>query len=380
MINRPPKALSPAIDRVGRWRVDSVVNLAKIPIYTWHNLHGRASLAFALMMVPVVVVGNVKGIWLVRRIPQRVFETLIIILTTVSSIALFVWWRSQNMNSENGSLDGKVIVITGATSGIGQAAAEKLASMGARLILVARSRERAAATLRRLAEISPVTTHTVYYGDLSLIAETQRVGNEIAVTEPQIDVLINNAGGLFTRHQVTADGLEMTFALNHMSYFILTACLRDKLSPTARVVNTSSTAHRGAKFNLEGLKSPNPYRAFRAYSLSKLCNILFTRELARQFGETDITVNCLHPGFVASRFFENQTGPMSVLFKPMMLVAITPEKGAETVVYLASSNEVAGVSGKYFSKCRERTPTREARNDQAAAVLWEESARLWASG
>jgi NAD(P)-dependent dehydrogenase (short-subunit alcohol dehydrogenase family) len=284
------------------------------------------------------------------------------------------------MSSRNGSMWEKVIVITGATSGIGQAAAERLASMGARLVLVARSKERGEATLARLDGVSPGTNHTVYYADLSLMAEAQRVGNEIAVAEPRIDVLINNAGALISTRHVTDDGLELTFALNHMSYFILTECLRDKLAPNARVVNTSSEAHRGAKFKLENLKSPKRFGSFKAYSLSKLCNILFTHELARHLDGTGITVNCLHPGFVRSRFFENKTGPISVIFNLMLFLAITPEKAAETVVYLASSDEVSGVTGKYFSKCREKTPTREARNDKAAAELWEESARLWASG
>lgn len=282
------------------------------------------------------------------------------------------------MSSQDGSMRGRVIVITGATSGIGQAAAEKLASMGSRLVLVARSRERGEATLARLGEISPNVSHSIHYADLSLLAEMRRVGNQIAVLEPRIDVLINNAGAL-SAHQITKDGLELTFALNHMSYFVLTNCLLDKLSPSARVINTSSEAHRGVQFQLQDLNDPKRYGTFKAYRLSKLYNILFTRELARQFSGTRITANCLHPGFVRSRLFENKTGPMSAIFKLILFMGITPEEGAKTIVYLASSNDVSGVTGKYFSKCRERTPTREARDSKAALQLWEESARLWAS-
>ena len=282
------------------------------------------------------------------------------------------------MSSQNGSMRGKVTVITGATSGIGQAAAEKLASMGSRLVLVARSMERGEATLARLGEISPNVSHSIHYADLSLLAEMRRVGNQIAVVEPRIDVLINNAGAL-SAHQITRDGLELTFALNHMSYFVLTNCLLNKLSPNARVINTSSEAHRGVRFKLQDLIDPKRHGTFKAYRLSKLCNILFTRELARQFSGTLVTANCLHPGFVRSRLFENKTGPMSAILKLMLFMGITPEEGAKTIVYLASSDEVSGVTGKYFSKCRERTPTREAQDRKAALQLWKESARLWAS-
>ena len=283
------------------------------------------------------------------------------------------------MSSSNQSMAGKVIVITGATSGIGQAAAKKLAAMGARLVMVARSRERGEAMLSRVKELSPQTGHTIHYADLSVLTESQRVGNEIAMAESRIDVLINNAGALFGKRQITADGLEKTFALNHMSYFVLTECLRENLAPDARVVNTASAAHRGARFRIENLQSGNKYRSFSAYGLSKLCNILFTRELARQFSDTGVTVNCLHPGVVASRFFDNQSGALAILSKLVLLFAITPEKGAETIVFLASSDDVNGITGKYFSKCRVKTPTAEAQNDRSAGLLWEESERLWAS-
>ena len=281
--------------------------------------------------------------------------------------------------SRTASMQGKVVVITGATSGIGERAAERLAAMGARLVLVARSKERSEATLGRLSGIVPEAKHRVHYADLSLMAETRRAAREIVAAEPRIDVLINNAGALFSHRRVTSEGLEQTFALNHMSYFVLTEGLRGVLAPDARIVNTASEAHRSARFRIENLKSER-YRPFRAYGLSKLCNILFTRELARTFSGTGVTVNCLHPGFVASRFFDNKEGAIGLFFKLFAPFAISTEKGAKTLVYLASSEDATGVTGQYFSRCRIKKPTAQARNDRSAGELWKESARLYASG
>ena len=281
--------------------------------------------------------------------------------------------------SRTAPMKGKVVVITGATSGIGERAAERLAAMGARLVLVARSKERSEATLGRLSGIVPEAKHRVHYADLSLMAETRRAAREIVAIEPRVDVLINNAGAIFSHRRVTSEGLEQTFALNHMSYFVLTEGLRGVLAPDARIVNTASEAHRSARFRIENLKSER-YRPFRAYGLSKLCNILFTRELARTFSGTGVTVNCLHPGFVASRFFDNKEGAIGLFFKLFAPFAISTEKGAKTLVHLTSSEDVTGVTGQYFSRCRIKKPTTEARNDQSAGELWKESARLYASG
>ncbi|HXB23064.1 MAG TPA: SDR family oxidoreductase [Candidatus Solibacter sp.] len=277
---------------------------------------------------------------------------------------------------------GKVVVITGATSGIGQVAAERLAGMGARLVLVARDKARGESALTRLSQasssVSPGVTHSVHYGDLSLLAEMKRVASEIAAAEPRIDVLINNAGALFGSRQVTPDGLELTFATNHMSYFVLTHGLRKSLLAGApsRVVSTSSDAHKGNKLDFNDLQSANKYRGFAVYGRSKLCNILFNSELARRWAGTGVTANCLHPGFVATRFGDHSGGFFSYVIRAAKVAAISPEKGAETIVYLASSDEVANVSGKYFYKCRPATPTREGRNEEAAKRLWLETARL----
>ena len=273
---------------------------------------------------------------------------------------------------------GRVVVITGATSGIGSVAAEKLAGKGARLVVVARNRTRGDATIKRLRDIGPGAAHTVHYADLSSIPEMKRVAAEIAAAEPRIDVLINNAGVLLNSRQVTRDGLEVTFATNHMSYFVVTLALADRLLATtgARVVNTASNAHVGARLDFDDLQSATSYSGFPAYRRSKLCNILFTRELARRWRDAGVTANCLHPGFVATRFGDRSGGVFGVMVRAAKLFAISPEKGAETIVYLASSPEVSSVTGEYFYQCRPTAPTREAQDEDSARRLWEVSVRL----
>jgi retinol dehydrogenase 12 len=273
---------------------------------------------------------------------------------------------------------GNTVVITGGTSGIGEVAAEALAKIGARIILVARSKSRAEATLARLRRSGPGAAHSVYFADLTRLAEMKRVAAEIAHREPPIDVLINNAGALFGTRRLTEDGLEHTFALNHMSYFVVTEGLRERLlaSGAARIVNTASAAHQGATLDFDDLQSAKSFRAMRAYSCSKLCNILFTRELARRLHGTGVTVNCLHPGFVATRFADESGGLISHLAWLAKFFAISPAEGAQTIIYLASSPEVANVAGKYFYKCRPTNPSAPALDDRAALALWQRSAAL----
>jgi NAD(P)-dependent dehydrogenase (short-subunit alcohol dehydrogenase family) len=209
--------------------------------------------------------------------------------------------------------------------------------------------------------------------DLSLLSEMKRVAGVLA-GEPQIDVLINNAGALFNKRQETADGLEMTFALNHMAYFVITNLLLGKLNAGARIVSVASNAHRGAKLDFDDLQSRKGYTGFPVYSKSKLCNILFNRELARRIGATGVTANSLHPGFVATRFGDNSGGLMRTVLKVAKPIgAISPEEGAKTIIYLASSPEVENVTGEYFYECKPSTPTAEARNDEDARRLWEVS-------
>lgn len=277
-----------------------------------------------------------------------------------------------------GLMQGKVVVITGATSGIGQVAAEQLAAMGARIVQVARDRTRGEAAMARLRRCGPNVEHAIHYADLSLLSEMKRVGSELARAEACIDVLINNAGALYNSRQVTADGLERTFALNHLAYFVLTHFLRERLaaSAPARVINTSSDAHEGNRLDFDDLQSARSYSGFRVYGRTKLANILFTRELARRWAGTGVTANVFHPGFVATRFADESGGWLAYGFRIGKLFALSPEKGAETLVYLATSPEVAHASGQYFYKCRPATPTRAAQDDAAAQRLWEESARL----
>jgi NAD(P)-dependent dehydrogenase (short-subunit alcohol dehydrogenase family) len=275
-------------------------------------------------------------------------------------------------------MQGKVVVITGATSGIGEVAAQRLAGMAARIVLVARDKTRGEATLARLRSGDTGVSHSIHYGDLSRISEVKRLAVEIAAAEPRIDVLINNAGAMFSSRRTTEDNLELTFAINHMAYFVLTQEFRERLlaSSPARIINTASDAHRGRVLDFEDLQSTKRYSAGNAYGRSKLCNILFTRELSRRWGGTGVTANCLHPGFVATRFGDGSGGFRSRGIRVAKLFAISPEKGAETIVYLASSPDVASVSGEYFYKCRPAMPTAEARDDTAAARLWMESAKL----
>jgi NAD(P)-dependent dehydrogenase (short-subunit alcohol dehydrogenase family) len=281
------------------------------------------------------------------------------------------------------AMQGKVVVLTGGTSGIGEAAALKLANMGARLVLVARDARRAEATLERLRRISPMaqaTAHAAHLADLSLVAETRRVGQEIAAAEPRIDVLINNAGLISARRQVTAEGYELTLATNHLAYFVLTHALLPRMlaSVPARIVNTASEVHRGAKLDFEDLQSEHRYSGFGVYAKSKLANILFTSELARRVAGRGVTANSLHPGIVASRFGvprEGQGGdPSSARF--LSTHGISPEEGAGTIVYLASAADAGHVSGQYFNQSRAVMPSKEAQDRAVAEKLWEESEQL----
>jgi NAD(P)-dependent dehydrogenase (short-subunit alcohol dehydrogenase family) len=246
-------------------------------------------------------------------------------------------------------------------------------------VLIARDRARGEAALARLSTLGPGVAHAVRYADLSLIAETRRVGEEIAAAEPRIDVLINNAGAIFSRRVVTDEGLERTFALNHMSYFVLTSVLRQRLVAAApsRIVNTASRAHRAGHLNFDDLQSARRYRPFRVYGTTKLCNILFTRELARRLAGEGVTANSLHPGFVATRFGDEAGGVFALgVHVSKLLFARTPERGAETLVYLASSPAVATISGVYFRDCRPGRLSAPAQHDALARRLWDESERL----
>jgi len=273
-------------------------------------------------------------------------------------------------------MHGKTIVITGATSGIGAAAAYSLARRGGRIVFIARDRQRGQTTLAKLRSIAPQSDHQVHYADLSRIEEMKRVATDIATREQRIDVLINNAGILANSRQVTLDGLEVTFAVNHLAYFIVTHLLRDRLAPNARIVNTASRAHARGNIVFDDLQSARRYAGFEVYSMTKLCNVLFTRELAKRLAGTNITVNCLSPGFVASRWGANSGGLMQHVLSVGKVFARSPDKGAETLVYLASADDVANVTGGYFHDCKLIEPSAQAKNAECAQRLWEVSAKL----
>jgi NAD(P)-dependent dehydrogenase (short-subunit alcohol dehydrogenase family) len=275
-------------------------------------------------------------------------------------------------------MKGKTVVATGATSGIGEAAVLALAGMGARIVIVARDETRAKATMQKLEAKAPGLDHRLHLADLSSMAETCKVGAAIAASEPRIDVLINNAGALFSSRRVTPEGLELTFALNHMAYFVLTDALRDKLvaSAPARIVSTSSVAHERESLDFDDLQSANGYGGLKVYSRSKLANIVFTRELARRLAGTEVTANCLHPGVVKTRFGDASGGVLGLLIPFLRLFFISPEQGAETIVYLASSPEVADTTGGYFVKRKITKPSAAARDGAAAKRLWEVSEKL----
>ncbi len=275
-------------------------------------------------------------------------------------------------------MQGKTVIATGATSGIGEVAVLALAKMGARIVFVARDERRAEATLIKLERQAPGLGHGVHLADLSLMAEARRAGRLIAQQEPRVDVLINNAGAMFADRRVTAEGLEMTFALNHMAYFMLTEALSETLvaSAPARVVSTSSAAHQGMRLDFSDLQGARRYNGWQAYGRSKLANILFTRELARRLAGTGVTANCFHPGFVATRFGEASGGWTSRLIPFARIFAIRPEQGADTLISLASSQEVPNVTGAYFVKRKAAEPSRAARDDSAAKRLWEASEAL----
>ncbi len=277
------------------------------------------------------------------------------------------------------NMQGKTVVITGATSGIGQITAEKLSAMGANLVLVARDPKRGEATLAKLRQLGP-GNHRIHYADLSRLSEMKRVADEIAAAERRIDVLINNAGAMFGKRQVTEDGLELTFALNHMSYFVLANRLYDRLraAAPARLINTASDAHRRQKLDFSDLQSSRGYQGFPVYGRTKLCNILHAGELARRWAGSGVTANSLHPGFVNTRFGSGITGVWGIGFAVAKLFALSPEQGAETIIYLASSSDadVVNANGLYFNKCKVATPTEEARDADSARRLWEESKKL----
>jgi NAD(P)-dependent dehydrogenase (short-subunit alcohol dehydrogenase family) len=269
---------------------------------------------------------------------------------------------------------GKTVVMTGATSGLGESAALSLAEKGARIVFTARSHSKADALLGKLKDINSKVEHAVYLCDFASLSEVKRAGEAIAVSEPRIDVLANNAGALFLKRGETADRLESSFGVNHMAPFVLTRTLLERIraTPGARIVFTASAAHSaGGPLQFDDLQATRKFKPFAAYGRSKLANIYVTQELARRLQGTGVTVNCFHPGFVASNLGTNNGWLATVGMRVASMLAQTPAQGADTLVWLAASPEAEGKNGGYFDKRRLGKLAPFAGDPQAAARLWE---------
>ena len=279
-------------------------------------------------------------------------------------------------------MNGKQILITGATNGIGLAAAEALVALGASIAIVGRSETGTRiATARIKAARKRGATVDAFIADLASQAAVRKLAGEVLARYPRLDVLINNAGAMYARRQATEDGIELTWAVNHLAPFLLTTLLLDRLKEgaPARIVTTASAAHQGARIPFEDLNAERSYRGFERYGQTKLANILFTRELARRLEGTGVSATCFHPGLVATGFNRNNGLLMDLGMTMLRPVARSPEKGAETLVWLATSPEAAIVTGGYYFDKRYVLPSAEAQNMDTARRLWEVSEAQCAS-
>ena len=273
----------------------------------------------------------------------------------------------------------KIFLVTGATDGIGRVTALKLAQTGAKIILVGRNAAKGERVIAEIKRVSGNAEIEFELADLSSQQDIRALAKRLDDRLPHLDVLVNNVGAWFDRRAMSPDGIEMTFALNHLGYFILTGLLLETLTraPAARIVNVSSMAHRGRQINFDDPQGAANYSGWRAYQASKLANILFTYHLAEKLADRGVSVNCLHPGFVASKFAHNNGGWLKwMMIIVQQLVAINEEKGARTSAYLAMAPEVAGVSGKYFVKSRVAESVAVSHDSDVQARLWRLSEEL----
>ncbi|MCP4547540.1 MAG: SDR family oxidoreductase [bacterium] len=274
-------------------------------------------------------------------------------------------------------MSGRYCVVTGASSGIGQVTALELAKMGAYVILVCRDKARGELAREMIRRESGSNSVDLFLADLSSQASIWKLAAELKGRFPRLHVLVNNAGAIFPERRLNAEGLEMTFALNHIAYFLLSNLLLDVMKDSpSRIINVASRAHVRGKINLEDLQAERGWSPMGSYAASKLANILFTREFARRLRGSKVTVNCLHPGVVASRFGSSGPVGMRLVYKLLRPILLSNERGADTVIHLASSPEVEGVSGEYFVGRIEKAPSRRARNGEAASGLWKASAAI----
>jgi len=278
-------------------------------------------------------------------------------------------------------MKNQVVAVTGANAGIGRATARALAAMGAKVLACGRDRRRLDEAIASIRAEVPGAEVTPLVADLSSVNEVRGLAEQIRAQTDRLDVLINNAGVGVDRRQETVDGFELTFAVNHLAPFVLTTELLDLLeaSAPARVITVSSANHVGAKtLDLDDLQSRERFAWQDVYARSKLCNVLFTRELARRLAGTGVTANCLHPGVIATEFGAggDLRGLNAWMFRVLKWFLPGPERGARTSVFLASSPEVAETTGRYFADCKPKEPSRLANDDELAAALWRESERL----
>jgi retinol dehydrogenase 12 len=270
------------------------------------------------------------------------------------------------------NMQDKVILISGGTSGIGKEAARALAKQGAAVVIVARSEQKAQDTVRMIQQESGNQKVEYLLADLSSMEEVRKVAGQFRARYPRLDVLLNNAGAFFMDTRKSVDGIEMTWALNHLNYFVLTLELIDMLvaSAPARVVNVSSNAHMGGRIDFQALRENKMKGFWKGYSQTKLANVYFTYELSRRLHGSAATVNALHPGLVATGFGP-QTGVNRFMMRLLKPFSLTPVQGAQTLIYLAASPEVEGVTGKYFFECQAIPSSRWSYDPQAARLLWD---------
>ena len=273
----------------------------------------------------------------------------------------------------------KIMIVTGATGGIGLTTARELAATGARVVLVGRSEARLADAVALITQQTPNAQLDTIQADLSSQAEVCVVADTIKQRYDHIDVLINNAGAYYTTLQLSVDGIEMTWALNHMAPFLLTTQLLDLLraSAPARIITVASAAHQGAIIDFDDLEGKKRFSGWKAYGQSKLANIMFTYELANRLLESDVTANCLHPGFVATGFAQNNAGWFAKVFAVMQrYMAITPAQGAETSIFLARSDSVVTTTGRYFDKCKPVPSSKVSYDVTTQRRLWQLSQNM----
>jgi NAD(P)-dependent dehydrogenase (short-subunit alcohol dehydrogenase family) len=278
----------------------------------------------------------------------------------------------------NGGMEGKVVLITGGTSGIGRAAATALAAMGAEVVVTGRSKERGEAAVEEIRGTSGSKGVSLVLADLAVQAEVRELAQEFRERHDRLDVLVSNAGLIQSRRTETPDGLELTLAVNHLAPFLLTNLLLDLLKKSApsRVITVSSEARRGASINFDDLQSERRYRAFQVYGMTKLANILFTYELAERLKGTGVVANCLHPGAVNTNFGSSNRSFGTLLFRAFKPFMRTPEEGADTVVYLASSSEVGSMTGGYLTDRKVVSSFDEPHDEATQKRLWEVSEEL----